>query len=54
MDGIYYKEWSAVLDRAMELRRSGHSGVPVLALPARWQKTALPGSDGQNHGRVLQ
>ena len=35
MDGIYYKEWSAVLDRAMEFKRYGHSGVPVLALPAR-------------------
>ena len=34
MDGIYYKEWSAVLDRAMEFKRYVHSGVPVLALKA--------------------
>ena len=48
MDGIYYKEWSAVLDRAMEFKRYGHSGVPVLALPARggrfydWENNGMP------------
>ena len=35
MEGTYYKEWSAVLDRAMEFKVYGHGGVPVLALPAR-------------------
>lgn len=50
MDGIYYKEWSAVLDRAMEFKRYGHSGVPVLALPARggrfydWENNGMPES----------
>ena len=48
MDGIYYKEWSAVLDRALEFKRYGHSGVPVLALPARggrfydWENNGMP------------
>ena len=48
MDGIYYKEWSAVLDHAMEFKRYGHSGVPVLALPARggrfydWENNGMP------------
>ena len=48
MDGTYYKEWSAVLDRAMEFKRYGHSGVPVLALPARggrfydWENNGMP------------
>ena len=50
MDGTYYKEWSAVLDRAMEFKRYGHSGVPVLALPARggrfydWENNGMPES----------
>ena len=35
MEGTYYKEWSAVLDREMEFKVYGHGGVPVLALPAR-------------------
>ena len=48
MDGIYYKEWSAVLNRAMEFKLYGHSGVPVLALPARggrfydWENNGMP------------
>ena len=48
MDGTYYKEWSAVLDRAMEFKRYGHSGTPVLALPARggrfydWENNGMP------------
>ena len=33
MEGTYYKEWSAVLDREMEFKVYGHGGVPVLALP---------------------
>ena len=32
MEGTYYKEWSAVLDREMEFKVYGHGGVPVLAL----------------------
>ncbi len=35
MEGTYYKEWSPVLGREMEFKVYGHSGVPVLALPAR-------------------
>ena len=35
MEGTYYKEWSAVLDREMEFKVYGHGGVPVLALPFR-------------------
>ena len=48
MDGTYYKEWSAVLDREMEFKRYGSSGVPVLALPARggrfydWENNGMP------------
>ena len=60
MDGIYYKEWSAVLDRAMEFKRYGHSGVPVLALPARggrfydWENNGMPDAIAQllNEGKV--
>lgn len=36
MEGTYYKEWSAVLDREMEFKVYGHGGVPVLG-------TARPG-----------
>ena len=32
MEGTYYKEWSAVLDREMEFKVYGHGGVPVLSL----------------------
>ena len=48
MEGTYYKEWSAVLDRAMEFKVYGHGGVPVLALPARggrfydWENNGMP------------
>ena len=48
MEGTYYKEWSAVLDREMEFKVYGHSGVPVLALPARggrfydWENNGMP------------
>ena len=60
MDGIYYKEWSAVLDRTMEFKRYGHSGVPVLALPARggrfydWENNGMPDAIAQllNEGKV--
>ena len=34
MEGTYYKEWSAVLDRAMEVKVYGPGGVPVRAQPA--------------------
>ena len=44
MEGTYYKEWSAVLDRAMEFKVYGHGGVPVLALPAR----GGPGAGGDS------
>ena len=48
MEGTYYKEWSAVFDRAMEFKVYGHGGVPVLALPARggrfydWENNGMP------------
>ena len=48
LEGIYYKEWSAVLDRAMEFKVYGTTGVPVLALPARggrfydWENNNMP------------
>ena len=48
MEGTYYKEWSAVLDREMEFKVYGHGGVPVLALPARggrfydWENNGMP------------
>lgn len=48
MQGVYYKEWSAVLDREMEFKVYGRGGVPVLALPARggrfydWENNAMP------------
>ena len=50
MEGTYYKEWSAVLDREMEFKVYGHGGVPVLALPARggrfydWENNGMAGS----------
>ncbi len=48
MDGLYYKEWSCVLNREMEFKVYGTAGVPVLALPARggrfydWENNAMP------------
>jgi len=48
MQGVYYKEWSAALDREMEFKVYGRGGVPVLALPARggrfydWENNAMP------------
>ena len=48
MEGTYYKEWSAVLDREMEFKVYGHAGTPVLALPARggrfydWENNGMP------------
>ena len=48
MEGTYYKEWSAVLDREMEFKVYGHAGTPVLALPARggrfydWENNWMP------------
>lgn len=60
MEGTYYKEWSAVLDREMEFKVYGHGGVPVLALPARggrfydWENNGMPDAaarllhEGQN------
>ena len=48
MEGTYYKEWSAVLDREMEFKVYGQGGVPVLALPARggrfydWENNGMP------------
>ena len=48
MEGTYYKEWSAALGREMEFKVYGHSGVPVLALPARggrfydWENNGMP------------
>ena len=44
MEGTYYKEWSAVLDREMEFKVYGHGGVPVLALP--------PGAAASTTGRT--
>ena len=29
MEGTYYKEWSAVLDREMEFKVYGHGGVKL-------------------------
>ena len=48
MEGTYYKEWSAVLNREMEFKVYGHGGVPMLALPARggrfydWENNGMP------------
>ena len=60
MEGTYYKEWSPVLGRDMEFKVYGHSGVPVLALPARggrfydWENNAMPDAIAQplNTGKV--
>lgn len=46
--GSYYKKWSSILNREMEFKVYGHSGVPVLALPARggrfydWENNGMP------------
>lgn len=48
MDGKYYKEWSPVLGREMEFKVYGHTGVPMLGLPARggrfydWENNGMP------------
>ncbi|MGN0707967.1 MAG: esterase family protein [Faecalibacterium sp.] len=48
LQGTYYKEWSTVLDRAMEFKVYGRTGVPVLALPTRggrfydWENNGMP------------
>lgn len=48
LQGTYYKEWSTVLDRPMEFKVYGRTGVPVLALPARggrfydWENNGMP------------
>ena len=60
MEGTYYKEWSAVLDREMEFKVYGHGGVPVLALPARggrfydWENNGMPEAAAQllNEGKM--
>ena len=57
MEGTYYKEWSAVLDREMEFKVYGHGGVPVLALPARggrfydWENNGMPSCSGPSAAR---
>ena len=35
MEGTYYKEWSAVLDREMEFKVYGHGGVPAKIIKNR-------------------
>ena len=60
MEGTYYKEWSAVLDREMEFKVYGHGGVPVLALPARggrfydWENNGMPDAAARllHEGRI--
>mgnify|MGYP000503108275 CR=1 FL=1 len=60
MEGTYYKEWSAVLDREMEFKVYGHGGVPVLALPARggrfydWENNGMPDAAARllNEGKI--
>ena len=60
IQGTYYKEWSAVLGREMELKVYGHAGVPVLALPARggrfydWENNGMPDAIAPllNEGRL--
>ena len=60
MEGTYYKEWSAVLDREMEFKVYGHGGVPVLALPARggrfydWENNGMPDAVASllNRGKI--
>ena len=60
MQGTYYKEWSASLDRAMEFKVYGRTGVPVLALPTRggrfydWENNGMPDAAARllNDGRI--
>ena len=60
IQGTYYKEWSTVLGREMEIKVYGHAGVPVLALPARggrfydWENNGMPDAIAQllNEGKV--
>ena len=60
MEGTYYKEWSAVLDREMEFKVYGYGGVPVLALPARggrfydWENNGMPDAAARllHEGRI--
>ena len=60
IQGTYYKEWSAVLNREMEFKVYGSAGVPVLALPARggrfydWENNGMPDAIAQllNEGKV--
>ena len=60
MQGTYYKEWSSVLNREMEFKVYGSSGVPVLALPARggrffdWENNGMPDAIAQllNEGKI--
>ena len=60
MEGTYYKEWSAVLDREMEFKVYGHGGVPVLALSARggrfydWENNGMPDAAARllNEGKI--
>ena len=60
IQGTYYKEWSAVLGREMEFKVYGHTGVPVLALPARggrfydWENNGMPDAIAPllNEGKV--
>ena len=53
MQGTYYKEWSSVLNREMEFKVYGSTGVPVLALPARggrffdWENNGMPDAIAQ-------
>ena len=46
MEGTYYKEWSAVLDREMEFKVYGHGGVPVL-----FQRFPRPETPGHGCGQ---
>ncbi len=60
MQGTYYKEWSAVLDREIEFKVYGTAGVPVLALPARggrffdWENNGMTDAVAQllNSGKL--
>ena len=60
MQGTYYKEWSSVLNREMEFKVYGSTGVPVLALPARggrffdWENNGMPDAIAQllNEGKI--
>lgn len=60
MQGTYYKEWSAALDREMEFKVYGKGGAPVLALPCRggrfydWENNGMADAAARllNEGRI--